>query len=75
MDDSHEVLQEFLLVGSVLIAVVNQEFSLVLVTDPFEEVECNSTQSVFVGYHNFSDISAHDLLKKPFEALPFEVDA
>lgn len=74
MGDGHEVLQELLLVGSFRILVVNQEFSLVLVTDEFEEVESNSAQSVSVGYHNFSDVSMHDLLKKPLETFPFEVD-
>lgn len=74
VDDGHEILQEFLLVGSLLILVVNQEFSLVFVTYPLEEVECNSAQSVSVGYHNLCDISTHDLLKNPFEAFPFEVD-
>lgn len=74
MGDGHEVLQEFLLVGSFRIFVVNQELSLVLVTDEFEEVESNSAQSVSVGYHNLSDVSTHDRLKKPFEAFPFEVD-
>lgn len=74
MGNGHEVLQELLLIGSLLIFVVNQELSLVLVTYPFEEVESNSAQSVSVGYHNFSDTSAHDFLKKPFEAFAFEVD-
>lgn len=75
MCNGHEVLQEFLLVGSFRILVVNQEFSFVLVTDEFEEVESNSAQSVTVGYHNFSDISAHDFLKKPLQAFAFEVDS
>lgn len=74
MGNRHEVLQELFLVGSLLIFVVNQEFSLVLVTYPLEEVESNSAQSVSVGYHKFSDMSAHDFLKKPFEALALEVD-
>lgn len=44
-----------------------------LVTDPLDEVESNSAQSVSVGYHNFSDTYAHDFLKKPIEAFALEV--
>lgn len=74
MRSGHEVLQQLFLVGSFLILVVNQEFSLVLVTDEVEEVESNSAQSVSVGYHNFSDVSAHDLSKNPLETFALEVD-
>ena len=42
--------------------------------DAFEQVKTESTQSIFVGNHNFSDVSLDCCVQKGFKSFSFEVE-
>jgi hypothetical protein len=74
MDNSHEVLSEFLF-GCVCCLVENDErCPCALDVGLLPEFDPESRQPVLVGHHNFSDISFLDEVQKPREAFPFVLE-
>jgi hypothetical protein len=64
VDDGHEILGQLLFCGTYVV-ILDHECSLVLSTDPLDELEGESTESVLVGNHNLFDISSHDVFHHP----------
>jgi hypothetical protein len=53
--------------------VENHDFCIVLLTIPLDEVSPETSQSVFVGNHNSSDIAWTDSLQNGSKSWSFEI--
>jgi hypothetical protein len=58
-----------------VVLAVNHEFGTGFVEEPFEELNSIATESVFVGNHNFVDISLVYSFQKPLETLSVVVES
>ena len=62
--DGHEILGELLLCGTNVL-IFDHESCPVLSTYPVDEFEGKAAEAVFVGNHNFFDVSSHDVFHHP----------
>jgi hypothetical protein len=62
--DCHKVFGELLFCGTYLL-ILDHEMGVVPLTEPFNEFEGKSAESVLVGNHNLLDASLHDLVHQP----------
>ena len=74
-DDGEDVFSEFLLVGDRRGVGVNDDGCAVLVEDVFDEIECESTESVLVGDVDSSKSSLECESEDASEPLALEVEA
>jgi hypothetical protein len=63
VDDGQKILGEFS-VAARFLSIVNHDSHLKALAKAFEELEAESTKSVFVGNHNFFDSSFEDEVQK-----------
>jgi len=64
VDDGHEVFGQFLFRGAYFL-ILDHESGAVFSTNPVDELEGEVAETVFVGNHNFFDISSHDVFHHP----------
>jgi hypothetical protein len=64
VNDGHKIFGEFLLSGTYVL-ILDHERGFVSVTQPLEQLEGESAEAVFVGYHNFFDASSQDFVHQP----------
>ncbi len=74
-DNGEEVSGELGFEGCFLL-IENHDLPIgVLRDDPFDEVKTESTESVFVGNHNFLEISFESEVQNGVKSFSFEVEA
>jgi hypothetical protein len=74
-NDGEEVVEEFLL-GGCLWLMENHDLPMGVLRDEFlEQVKTESTQSIFVGNHNFSEMTLDRGVQKGLKPFSLEVEA